>query len=266
MNQEIILFRFHRSWDICEQTLQILNALNPDTPIHGLYGGDDHLQTIPENVTQYFTSLWAIPLDDTNYKWKNGDLCVRWWFKNLGHRYDFEHVYLTEWDMIFLKPMSEVFPKLQPDCNYASIFGDHTYAKKIDWYWIKQQFGEEVNDLLEHLEAKGTKIEFTELDFAIMGGVIFCRKFLELFAQDPIPSYSNDEVRLSIYSKSFNIPLLNNGLYNDPANRFKADNYDSDVKSALEDLEYVRQHKGNVIHPVRVLINNLKEKILNAQK
>lgn len=256
----IILFRFHRAYDVCVQTLTLLRKMNPETPIHGLYGGNDPLGSIPVGLTKLMDSIWEMPLDDAYYKWKNGDLVVRRWFKDYGHTLTFDHVYLTEWDMLFLKPLHQVFPILEKDVNYASIFGDYETAKKTGWYWIKQQFGEEVSSLLKSFKEKGITLDFRKLSFAILGGAIFCRKFLTLYAAEPVASYSNDEVRLSLYSAAYNIPLKSNGIMegvDSGKNLFNAE----DEELFEEDIDSIIRNGGWVIHPIRQVIENLDEKL-----
>lgn len=80
-----ILFRFHRAYDVCLQNLIALKKLNPGCKIHGMYGGNDTLKSLPKELVREFTSLWRIPFDDRHYKWMNGDLCVRWWYKEKGN-------------------------------------------------------------------------------------------------------------------------------------------------------------------------------------
>lgn len=257
---ERILFRFHKNFEVCRQNIRLLRLQNPGIPIDGMFGGEGSLGDFPADFTALFDTLWAFPLDDPHYKWKNGDLCTRWWFKETGHRHDFTHLYLIEWDLLFLKPLAEVFGTLEQDCNYASIFGDCAEAKKKEWYWIREQFGHETGRMLHHLKETGRPVDFENLNFGIMGGCVFSRKFLEMFSAEWVSSHSNDECRLSIYSAAYGIPLLDNRLMADTRNRFNADNNEY----SEQDLDAVLAAGGAVIHPLRIVIDGIDSKIVKA--
>lgn len=257
---DIILFRYHRAYDVCVQTLQLLRKLNPDTPIHGLYGGNDLLEDIPSELTSLLDSNWAIPIDDFYYKWKNGDLCVRWWFREKGRDISFDHAYFLEWDMLLFKPLSVIYGPLDKDTNYSTIFGDFDYARSINWYWIREQFGVETDQLLEHLAERGKAVDIKSLSFSTMGGAVFCRGFLELYSNEPVPCYSNDELRLSVYSKAFNIPLKNNFIADKARRGLNLYSADGAIYTE-DDVNAVLSKNGDLIHPIRIVIDGLDRKI-----
>jgi hypothetical protein len=164
---------------------------------------------------------------------------------------------MIKWDILFLKPLHEVYGALKPDCNYASIFGDFAYANQIQWYWIREQMGVETEDMLEDLKKAGRPVDIRTLSFGVMGGCVLSRKFLDLYAAKPVSCHSNDETRLSVYSAAFGIPLLDNGLKRDKRNRFNADN----EPYGEEDLDAVLAAGGSVIHPLRVVIDGIGDRL-----
>lgn len=256
----IILFRCHRAYDVCIQALAQLRKLNPHIPIHGLYGGDDALTAIPHSLTDMLVSNWLMPLDDPYYKWKNGDLCARLWFKEHGTHIPFEHAYFLEWDMLFLKPLNDVYGHLEQDTNYGTTFGNFDHIAKTRWYWMREQYGVETDKLMEHLDTLGKPVDMKTLSFDILGGTVFCRAFLQRYSAQPIPSYTNDEVRLSFYSEAFGIPLKNNGI-KDKSNQGRNIYLSDNEVLGEKDVDYVLQQGGAVIHPLRVVIENMDEKI-----
>ena len=162
--------------------------------------------------------------------------------------------------MIFVKPLKDVFPSLEKDVNYSSLFGSYAKAKESGWYWIKQQFGYETKGLLKELKKNGMPVDIESLSFGIMGGAILCRTFLERYAAKPVSSHSNDEVRFSIYSAAFGITLKNNGILDNVdagKNLFNAENEELFEK----DIDHVIAQGGDVIHPIRHVIEGLNEKI-----
>lgn len=248
-----VIFRYHKDFDVCIQNLKNLRRMNPDVPIDGLYGGDiAAFKDIPLELTNLLTTNWCIPVDDPFYKWKNGDLCVRWWFREIGVNLDFDYVMLIEWDLYTLKPLKDIYKNIERHVNYFTRFGDYQYAKSIDWYWINNHYKWEIENLTNALEKNNLTFEMEKLSFGLMGGSILCRKFLERLSSFPIPSYSNDEFRLSVYSQAFGIPLLDNGLRTNPSNYIDAD----DCPFDLNDYKRIVEKNGDVIHPVRFIIND----------
>ena len=64
MSRPHILFRFHKAFDVCAQNLELLRKLNPNTPIHGLYGGAGGVEALPPDFRERFDSLFALPFED----------------------------------------------------------------------------------------------------------------------------------------------------------------------------------------------------------
>jgi len=252
-----VLFRFHRAFDVCVQNLKILRALNPSIAIDGMYGGDGGIESVPAEAMSLLDTCWAIPLDDARYKWMHGDLCARWWFKERGRAQDFDHLYLIEWDLLFLKPLAEVFGPLQPGCNYGALFGTGAAARAGGWCWLSGACGDETAETLALLRQDGIGVDVDSLRVGVMGGCIFCRDFLERFAARPVPSHSNDEVRFSIYSAAFNVPLLDNGMLSDKRNRFNAEN----EEYGENDIDAVLAAGGAAVHPLRMVVPRLETKL-----
>lgn len=247
-----ILFRFHRDYEICRQNLALFKAFNPDCSVHGLYGGHDALEALPTELTELFTSCWKIPLDDPLYKWKNGDLCVRWWYKEQGHRFSFDHVILLEWDLLMAAPLATVFPLLEPDTNYATIFGDYAFAQEIKWHWLVGEAWECQQILKNISETIGRQVDLTQLQYGIMAAATFSWSFLEAYSAIPVASYSNDELRFSIYSEALGFPLRNTGLYTHDRCRITADDYAGFTSDYIAELLSIRK---TVIHPQRHLLS-----------
>ena len=235
----------------------MLRALNPGILIDGMYGGLGGIESLPGSLIALFDTVWAIPIDDPSYKWKNGDICVRWWFKEKGRDLSFSRLIVIEWDLLLLKPVAQVYGQLRDDCNYAAIFGDYAHVKEIEWWWLQGPYGHEVGRLLEQMQTRGTVVSLENLSFAVMGGCVLCRRFLELFAaEETVSGFSNDELRLSVYSAFFDIPLQDNQFFKNPNNLFNANNDEYGEK----DLDTALMTGGVVIHPLRVVINDIEKK------
>ena len=171
---------------------------------------------------------------------------------------DFDHIYFLEWGHVVRAPLHKVYGPLEAGANYATIFGDYAQAQAINWWWITGQYGTETSWLLDELRGRGTPVDITALHFGNIGAAVFCRAFLERFAADIVPSYSNDELRFSVYSRAYGIPLRDNGIKREEAicgNVFFAEN--SELTRA--DFDRFMAQQGDVMHPLRILIEGLDD-------
>lgn len=241
-----ILFRFHNHFDICEQNLRLLRLMNPDVPIHGMYGG---VEAVPEACAALLDTLYALPFEDKHYNWMHGDICVRWWHKQEGHKYDFTHLCVVEWDFVYLKSLDEIYKGFKKEGNYIAISGPYQELLDEDWPWIQGRFKGAIDKLKED-----TGVAIEDLSFGIFGGCVLCRSFLDKLVERQVASYSNDEVRLSVYSYLFDVPLNDVGFLTDKKNIVCAFNsvYDRG------DLIRAIKNGADVIHPIRVVIPDIQ--------
>ena len=248
-----ILFRFHKNFRVCRQNLQLLRRLNPGVPIHGLYGGVGGVKSVPASVARLLDTLYALPFEDPQYNWQHGDICIRWWFKELGHTHHFTHLAVVEWDFVYLRPIMEIFSGFRPKANYVAISGSYRTMLKEQWPWIMGRMEPVFRRLVTEL-TKTKPFSLEKLQFGIYGGVVLCRTFLERFAAEPVRSLCNDEVRLTLYSKLYGIPLVDSGLLNDPRHGFHRDG--KPVHNA--EIAEVLRRGGAGLHPVRSILPALQ--------
>lgn len=213
----------------------------------GFYGGSDGVQNIPTELKAEFDDLYVIPSEDSYWKWKNADLCVRQWYKDQGHKLKFDHVHLAEWDMLTLFDLGEHAP--EKGSNSVTYCFDYAEAEEIDWFWIRDSYYE------WELFKKYFKNEygfnaFKTCKFGIMGGAYLCVEYLEKLASIYPQSINNDEVRLGCYSKLWNIPLVDNGFKKLGGQYRTAD--DSIYSKFTEQYLVQGINSGaTVLHPVR---------------
>jgi hypothetical protein len=252
-----ILFRFHQSFDVCVQNVKLLRQMNPGVSIHGLYGGAGGVESLAENLTALFNSVYALPFEDPQYNWQHGDICIRWWYKERGNLFDFKHLCVVEWDMLFLRPLAEIYGGFAQAANYVAISGD--YKKLLDegWPWFQGRMQKAFDKLCE-LISKEKQINVKALSFGIFGGVVLSRDFLNHFSQKPVPSYCNDEVRLSLYSALYDIPLIDCGFLTDKRNKVN----DEERSFTKPDILVTLARGGKVIHPVRSIETEIEKALI----
>lgn len=116
--KRIILFRFYKNPLICKNRLQLLCKFNPQIKIYGLFGGKETKLPIFERILNpYLENVFSLAQKGPEWNWKNGDLAVRLWFKDYGKKIDFEIPHQVEWDLLFFKPIVEIYQKIPPDGN-----------------------------------------------------------------------------------------------------------------------------------------------------
>jgi len=256
-----ILFRFHKDFDVCAQSLHLLRRMNPGMPIHGMYGGFGGLESLPAELTTMMDTVWAIPFEDPAYNWKNGDLCLRWWFKDFGYAQDFTHLAVVEWDLLYLKSMADAYGPLQPDTIQMSLVDGYKNLLDEKWPWIQGSYKWQVDALLEKLEDEGRPVDIESLTFGVMGGCVICRKFLELYAKETVCSYSNDEVRMAIYARLFGIPFVDNGFCDPKHSMFDASVPSDGEGLTIADIKRVMADGAKAVHPIRQLIDGLVQAV-----
>jgi len=201
--KRIVLFRFHKEFDICKNHIKILRKFNPNIPIYGLYGGEESNYEKAKKIG--VEDVFIVPLDDWYWKWRNGDLCIRWWYKKVGYKINFDMLHIVEWDMLFLDSVENYFKEINDGVAIT-----HLQPLSLiynTWTWTAPQQGR-----LEWLELKKMvkkKFNYKKRALAgIFGGACLSKKFLKNYAAlENIPSLCNDEVRIPLFAQclGFNV-------------------------------------------------------------
>ena len=200
--KRIILFRFHDHFDVCLNHIEILKKFNPGIKMYGLYGGSEKDSLKAKKLP--LEHVWSIPLDDPHWKWVNGDLCVRWWFKDFGKKLSFDMLHVIGWDLILLKPLEKQFAHMK---DGVAITGVLPMAKIYNtWDWVAPKRGREEWLRLKKYVTRQFGYRNTPLA-GVFGGASMSRKFLERYVREEIPSWCNDEVRLPLFAQSFKMPV-----------------------------------------------------------
>ncbi len=237
--RRVILFRFHTAFDVCKNHLELIRAYNPGVSVYGLYGGPasefKKAQRLP------LDSCFLIPLDDAYWKWLNGDLTIRWWFKEIGKKLKFDMLHVFEWDMVLLEPIEKRFAKITEG---VAITGRKPLKEVYDtWYWVAPKRGRaEWEALLADVKKKHG---YRKQPFCgIFGGVSLSRAFLERYAKEDVRSLCNDEVRVPLYAQAYGLPVHDTG--------FKSEWFEtSKILLSPERIYTAYQQGQTVFHPVR---------------
>jgi len=199
--RRLILFRFHRNFDVCLNRLKLLRRLNPGIPIHGFYGGESSdLEEARRQLAPYMQEIWEIPVASGEWKWKNGDIAIQQWYRSRGKDLEFDVLHTVEWDLLILAPLNEVFG----DAGFKGVaLTGVTPLDRIGatWHWTSvEPAASEWVKLKEHLRvSRGWNGPYV----ACQGPAsVLSREFLEAYAREDVPELGNEEVRMAIYAQA----------------------------------------------------------------
>lgn len=242
--RRLILFRFHRDPAVCHARIEQLRSLNPGVPIHGLYGGPQ--ADARAMVRLPLDELFTVPLDDAYWKWRNGDLCVRWWYRELGRHARFDVAHVVEWDLLLLDPIERLFGHVTD--GVAVTHPMPTAQRRRDgWHWVSGNRGWEWDKLHQLVEETiGPAVDPVA---GLFPGVALSREFLDRFSAVEVPSYCNDETRVPLYAQAFGMPVHDTRIQRDDAT-FNCEGEDVD----LGVLRAAYAVGVRIFHPVREVI------------
>jgi hypothetical protein len=206
--QRAILFRYHTRPAICANRIALLRKLNPHTPIYGMYGGP---QVQPPTLP--FDHNYKMPFEDARFKWQNGDLCIRQWFKDCGNRFRFDMLHIIEWDLIFMQPLAEIFAHVTGGIGMAE-FKNIAELRAGGWGWITRPEGKkQLEELREFVRKKyGHVLPYEQQLASVFPCTRLSRAFLGRYAKDEIPALVHDEVRVPMFAQIYGMPLFETRL------------------------------------------------------
>lgn len=245
---DLILFRFHKDIDHCVENLDILQTLNPDTPI---YGVGEKIDGYKKLTNSYLEDIHVVTNKTDRWKWLNGDFVIVDWFENVGHKLDFDRCYVVEWDMIYTEPMASVYSHIDKD--QIGITGYHL---PDNYGWMNGRTDEilYIKNIVEsHYDSKNE-----DVSFGVLPGLVLPYGFIQKYAEVDIPTVANDEMRLSIVATYSDYTIEDTNLQekiNDPY--FNAQSNTTSVNN----INAINNCNKSVFHPIRNNITDFKDAI-----
>lgn len=211
--QRAILFRFHSQPRICRNRLELLRTFNPDVPMYGLYGGPEkNYATFEEQLSPHLRDIRQFPDRDANWKWKNGDLAVRLWYRSFGHTLAFDMLHLVEWDLLLLDSLDNLYGRIPVNgVGMTSVTRVEDIERQL--LWVSQEpFRSQWKELLRIArDLHG----YSGAPLAGQGpGLCLPRPFLDCFADVDVPDLVNDEVRIPLFARILGFELFDTGFSN----------------------------------------------------
>jgi hypothetical protein len=254
--KRIALYRYHNNLDFCINRIEYFREFNPDTPVYGLYGGDENEYPVfDEGLAQLLTGNYCIKGQSTFWKWKNGDLAIRLWYKDFGCHLEFDSVIMLEWDLIFLDPVEKVYAGIKE--NQVGMTGLIPLSKieKV-WFWTRNEIQKQNWQELLHFAAD--KYNYDQVPMAgLCPGLILPRRFLDDYSRIEVPALCHDELRIPLFAQVLGYELVDLGFYRKWFSRKERQYFNcNDFPISLKTIqrEYARQGGRRVFHPFRELI------------
>lgn len=203
-----VLFRFHKNPELCKDRLRLLKELNPEVNIYGLGENINRSEELKEAGLE---DIHVVDDKDSEWKWMNGDLAVRDWFKNKGKNRDFDMLHVVEWDLLLAAPLDEIYGHISKGSLGLSGLKPIDEAENYGWSWITGEYRDEWRKLREWVESQ---TGYSGESFGcIFPGCCLPRSFLEEYSDLDVPAYSNDEVRVPLIAEALGYKLERTGLY-----------------------------------------------------
>ena len=209
----LILFRFHTKPAVCRERLSVIRGYNPGITICGLYGGDARRHHI---IQEYLTDLdhvYTIRGKTPDWKWRNGDLAVSEWYRDVGIRFEFDMCHLIEWDLLLFGSVESLYSHVCRDG--LGLTGLIPLAAVEDrWGWTVHEPGKTQWQKL--LTVARSRYGYVQEPFASLGpGICYPREFLEEYSQLDVPELLHDELRVPLFAQIMGLNLYDTGFLKD---------------------------------------------------
>lgn len=227
MKNQIILFRFHSNYDICQERVKILKYFNPKIPIHALFGGDKSDWDLVKNIFRN-SPLEGIQIsssEDRYWKWLHPEQTLREWYRLYGLRLKFDLLFDEEWDVLPAASLPKLYTKM-PDSRNIALTGVEDFDNvKNRWRWVTGESHK--SDFIKFQEYIKESFKIEKILHASLGpGQIFTRQFLEDFASLSLDmSFVNpivSEIIYSVVAQILGYGVIDTGLYPGWSNRDEA--------------------------------------------
>lgn len=211
--RRLVVFRFDRDPLVCRSRVRLLRALNPGVPLHGMYGGDRPTPRAAAQAARMLLSLDGLHTSshDGRWNWKNGDLALLDWFRDVGRRLTFDVLHLIEWDLVCARPLAEVYADVPLESLGLTCLTPVTDLEGR-WEWLSGP--ERLADwagLLEHAgRAWGPVVP--PLRACLGVGPCIPRPFLECYASVEASERCHDELRFPLAAGCLGFEVADTGF------------------------------------------------------
>ncbi len=211
-----IVFWFYKKPRICINRLRLIKKTNPDLKIYGLYGGEknqaDYFKKI---LNPYLDDFYTSPYEDSDWKWRHGDLMILDWYERRGKRLEWDSVAVIQWDMLVFGSLRKIFRGMKKGQIYLSGFRLLNKSIEQKWHWTQSNNPSERRRYEEFLD-------FIKINYKYKGPVYVCLFIFQIFPRVFFEKYtcikkSNREIgfleyKIPMLVKAFDIPVFKKDL------------------------------------------------------
>jgi hypothetical protein len=255
-----VVFRFDRNPLICRARVRKLRSLNPGVPIFGLYGGPGGIR----ETALRMASRVVIGLDaffatgrSPRWNWQHGDLALAAWFREVGHRHEFDVVHLIEWDLLLLAPLDDLYGGVPRGALGLTAY---TPLREVgeDWDWMR--LGELSAGSEELLRRARDTWGFNQEPYAcLFGAACFPRSFLAAYSDLDSPEVGHDELRVPLFAAILGFPVQDTGFRRSWHEGAEDDAYFNafgrEINPETVRSEQAKVDGRRVFHPVRQVVS-----------
>lgn len=241
---------------VCRAHVTYMRELNPGVQIHGLYGGAPGARRAAFRLAGRrlvgLDSLWFSP-HAGRWNWHHADIALTIWYREVGHRLDFDVLHYVEWDILLCAPLDQVFASVPPDAVGLTALIPLSSVED-DWEWVappeyRRRWEQVLADVRE-------RWGYDQTPYACWGAApCYPRAFIERYAAVPPPeSIPMEEVRVPLFAQALGFELSDTGLrrgWDDPAEDAFFNLNSVEIEPSTIAAELARPDGRRAFHPVR---------------
>jgi hypothetical protein len=197
-----ILFWIYKDLALCMSRARLLRDLNPELKIYALFGGDlAEAEAFRTGLEPWLDDFYVFPEDrPVEWKWLQGDQMIGSWFTQRGAAFDWDTIFIAQWDLLPLSPVEQLCRNLKKD--QILLPGLRPIREVADWWqWVKPGSKEKVDfDRFLSLVSHHHTLPDELICCSFPAGAL-PRRFLEKYVGIPEPDVGFLEYKLPIYAQ-----------------------------------------------------------------
>jgi hypothetical protein len=181
-NDLVVVFWFYKELDLCLERIKHFKQFNPNLTIYGLYGGVDIDESLLEDIRQEVKHIYIYKeKKSSRWKWLNGDQMLVDWFRNTGVNFEWQKVFILQWDIVMFKPLDYFIHGIEKDQFALSSFRNIKHVQ--DWWphYEPDKISEFELYLKENIKFNG------DLSCCLFVFALLPREFFEYFKEKEYP-------------------------------------------------------------------------------
>lgn len=220
-----MLFRFYKDFDFAKERIRIIKHFDSGLPIYGLYGGPlDDYENAKSQLAESMENIWMFKSKKSpGWKWLHTDIMQKEWFRDYGHKLDFDYMFSYEYDLLTVNSLFNIYPKFDQNTLILSAV-DLLKNVEDTWSWTSKEPSK--TKFAEFTKYMHLKYGMNQQKHVCLGpGPMLPRKFIEKFAATEDIELMHEEVTYPAYAEVFGFKLADHGMHPGFASENTEDEY-----------------------------------------